>query len=283
MAFEHLSYAYECNRALSTVAAYTLHILAHQIGKNECCWPSYEYIGKKLRKSARTAYTACQELVAAGLLYIESGKERGGSNSFYMLIPEDFHRKFTRKYKDHPKSWDAHWEDNRRHVDNLRLMNRVGSPLPTPLGSPLQTGVGNPAPTLGKIPQEGMKPTSDNIDDRTEKVEEQDMFPALSPAPAKGPPRQNAYLPPIGSDLFRKKVREIAKSLGAPESIALRIYEHNTVTKWAVLKEKTLILAMKIAVWYWMQRDPAVFAAEKIRKFILEHPEIVNSAKPEIS
>ena len=120
MAFEHLSYAYECDRALSTVAAYTLHILAHQIGKNECCWPSYEYIGKKLRKSARTAYTACQELVAAGLLYIESGKERGGSNSFYMLIPEDFHRKFTRKYKDHPKSWDAHWEDNRRHVDNLR-------------------------------------------------------------------------------------------------------------------------------------------------------------------
>lgn len=106
------------------------------------------------------------------------------------------------------------------------------------------------------------------------------MFPALAPAPVKRPPRENDYLPPIGSELFRKQVREICNELGAPDAVVLRIYEHNTVTKWAVLKEKTLHFALKVAVWYWMQRDPAVFALDDIRTFILKHPEIVKTQNP---
>ena len=282
MALEHLSYAYECEVELSTVAALMLYVIAHRIGKNECCWPSYETLGLKIRKSARTAYTACQELVQKGLLYIDSGKERGGSNCFYMLIPEDFHRDFVRKYKAYPKTIDQHWEENRALVDKSRLVNRVGSPLHTPVGSPLQTGVGNPAANLGKIPQEGMKPASDNQQDRTEKIEEQDLFPALAPA-REVPPPENAYLPPIDSALFRKRVTEICYELGAPQSVILRIYEHNRITNWAVLKEKTLPFALKNAVWYWMQRDPRLFESEKIRDFIAKHPELANSQKPEIS
>ena len=281
MAFEHICYAFECDMDISMSAALMLYIIAHQIGKNECCWPSYETLGKKLRRTARTAYNACQELVEAGLLYIESGKERGGSNCFYMHVPEDFHLKFVAKYKKtYPKGIDQNWEKVRDLVYKSRLINKVGSPFPTPVGSPLQTGVGKNAAKVGKKGAGGMKPVSDNQDNRTRKIEEQDMF--LAPAPAHATPPENAYLPPIDSTLFRKRVSEICYELGAPESVTLRIYEHNRITKWAILKTKTLPFALKCAVWYWMKRDPKLFQSEKIRDFIAKHPELVNSAKPEI-
>ena len=281
MAFEHLKYAFDCDRDLSTVAVLALHVLAHKMGSHAFCWPSYEYIGTKIRKSARTAYTACQELVQAGLLHIESGKERGGANRFRILIPEDYHLMFTAENKGHPKRFDPHWEENRRYVHNSPLVNKVGSPLHTPVGNALHTGVGKTGAKVGKIPPQGMKPVADNQSKQTEKILQQEMF--APDASAVLPPPENAYLPPTDTVRFRDLVRDTCYELGAPESVILRIYEHNRITNWSVLRKKTLHFALMNAVWYWMQREPKLFAQEDIRRFIEAHPEIATSANPEIS
>ena len=102
-------------------------------------------------------------------------------------------------------------------------------------------------------------------------------------APAVLPPPENAYLPPTDTVRFRDLVRDTCYELGAPESVILRIYEHNRLMNWAVLRKRTLPFALKCAVWYWMQREPTLFAQEDIRRFIESHPDIATSANPEIS
>ena len=266
MALEHIQYAYDYDGPASTAAALMLHVLAHKMGANAYCWPSYEYLGKKIRKTSRTARAACDELAAAGVLHIDSGKSRGGANRFRILSPREYHLYFLHSHD--ARQADQHWEENQKYiVDNSQLINKVGSPLPTPLDTSLPTEVGNPRQRVGRNCAEGRKPTSH----KQEKITNQPQQAMLLPPDI---PDENRDLPPVDSMRFKSIVLDFCYELGAPHEVCERIYERNKALDWVILKHKTLKYALTRAVEHWRDENKAAFESEKIRRYLESHPNI---------